>query len=332
MSKDIISNQIISIVGATATGKTALALNLARVLVNSGEVQSVHLLSADSRQVYKDLENLTGADLPENFTKQKNQQYIYPFFSDQSQKIFLHGISLIESHEEWSVAHFKKLFINIKQNLTKKDLLIVVGGTGFYQQQIGDESESIFIAQNKSLRESLEKLDLSALQNELKSIDENKYQSLNNSDLNNPRRLVRAIEVAVFKKENAGNLTKHEAGNQPKHNLVFCLELDKDLREQKINKRVVERFALAKKEVAQQLEKNTKQDLPAFSSTGFKELSKLIKKEIDQNTALQLWQQSEIQYAKRQDTWWKNKKNLIRIDATENLVIITDKIRQACYS
>jgi tRNA A37 N6-isopentenylltransferase MiaA len=96
--------------------------------------------------------------------------------------------------------------------------------------------------------------------------------------------------------------------------------MPKELREQKIKARVQQRFELAKKEVQEQilLNKKAKNDSLAFSSTGFMELQKFIAGEIGEEDCLNLWQLAEIQYAKRQDTWWKKRNNLIEI-ATEKI-------------
>ncbi len=281
--------------------------------------QNIHLLSADSRQVYRGLENLTGADLPADFSATSDDKFIYPYFSNPTKNIFLHGISIVETTEEWSAAHFKKIFENIKENLSEKEFLIVVGGTGFYQQQVVETAESISIPQNKKLRERLEKLSVEELKKELETLDQKKYQSMNNSDVNNSRRLIRAIEIIFFQKEQSISKNKAEKSLIS----TFYLQLPKEIREQKIKDRVLQRFEFAKKEVAKQLKINGNKESLAFSSTGFTELKKLIEGKIDQKTCLKLWQTAEIQYAKRQDTWWKKRTDLIKIDA--------EKIPQACY-
>jgi len=311
ISKYIKDNQIISVVGATATGKTAFALDLADIALKSGAYQRIHLLSADSRQVYQGLENLTAADVPADFAVVCDKKFAVPFFANQNKTIFLHGVSIIQPHEEWSVAHFKKLFEKLKKNLGAKELLIVVGGTGFYQQQIVETAESLFVPRNVQLRQDLEKLSVEELKNRLRILDTSKYQSLNHSDLNNPRRLVRAIEIAVFQKQaHSTFIKKTHQQTIP----TFYLQIPKAVREQKIKARIEQRFTLAKKEVEQQLQKHITDQSLAFTSTGFMELKQLIKGEIDQATCLKLWQTAEIQYAKRQDTWWKKRTGIIKIN------------------
>jgi len=325
MSNNIKENQIISIVGATATGKTAATLALAEKLLTLKLVKAVHLLSADSRQVYRGLENLTGADLPADFTTAKNSRFSYPCFANPTKNIFLHGVSVADPKDDWSVAHFQKLFAEIKLKLGDEEILIVVGGTGFYQQQIVNAAETIRVPQNFSLREKLAKLSVTELQKQLKSLDKEKLKNMNNSDLNNPRRLVRAIEVALYKMKQPA--TAKQAATQTSK--IFYLELPKTVREEKIKQRVISRFALAKTEVEQQLQ-NQRISTLAATCTGFVELAQLIRGEIDQPTCLEKWQLAEIQYAKRQDTWWKKRSGLIKLDA-KNPKTIADKILHTCY-
>jgi len=325
MSNNIKENQIISIVGATATGKTATAFTLAEKLLSLKLVKAVHLLSADSRQVYRGLENLTGADLPHDFLDSKNSRFSYQFFTNPSKNIFLHGVSVITTDEEWSVAHFQKLFTEIKSQLRDEEILVVVGGTGFYQQQLISTAETINVPQNLNLREKLAKLSVTELQKQLKNLDKEKLESMNNSDLNNPRRLVRAIEIALYKTQQP-TITKPVALPNSK---IFYLELPKAIREEKIKQRVVDRFALAKKEVEEQL-RNKKINALASTCTGFAELKEFINGKIDRQACLAKWQLAEIQYAKRQDTWWKKRSGLIRLDA-EKSKTITDKILHTCY-
>jgi len=174
-----------------------------------------------------------------------------------------------------------------------------------------ETAESLFVPRNVQLRQDLEKLSVEELKNRLRILDTSKYQSLNHSDLNNPRRLVRAIEIAVFQKQaHSTFIKKTHQQTIP----TFYLQIPKAVREQKIKARIEQRFTLAKKEVEQQLQKHITDQSLAFTSTGFMELKQLIKGEIDQATCLKLWQTAEIQYAKRQDTWWKKRTGIIKIN------------------
>ena len=321
-SKDIKSNQIISIVGATATGKTALALELAAALLEQKIFKQVHLLSADSRQVYVGLENLTGADVTPNFVASKSANFSHPFFQNQDQNIFLHGVSIIEPNQEWSAAHFRQLFQEIASQLSEKALLVVVGGTGFYQKQLATPAASLGVPQNQTLRQKLETLSAAQLQIQLQLIDPNKLTAMNNSDRHNPRRLVRAIELSDIKQS-----TPAPTKTANPHHPIFYLQIDKLEREAKIKARVEQRFAAAHQEVASLLQQKTTSSLAA-TSTGFHELTQLIRGETDRTTCQKLWQLAEIQYAKRQDTWWKKQQDLIEISNRPPLQFVLNYLKE----
>lgn len=321
ISNNIQSNQIISIVGATATGKTALALELANELVTKKLYRNVHLLSADSRQVYKGLEILTGADIPKNFREVKSQKFAYRYFINQKENIFIHGVSIILTNEDWSTAHFAKLLLEVKSQMAKGELLIVVGGTGFYHKQVDNPSDTLFIPPDQNLRNQLEELSLDALQKKLQLANKEKFKQLNNSDLNNPRRLIRAIELATF--NNISKVKKSEHSYQR----TFYLQIDKKVREEKIKKRVEDRFDKAKREV-EPLLSQTKISKLASTSTGFNELTLFINGQLNRENCIKLWQLAEIKYAKRQDTWWKKQNNLIEIKDRTNLQIMLNYLQE----
>lgn len=304
MSKNIKQNQIISITGATATGKSKLALNLAVALLKQGRAERVSLLSVDSRQVYQGLEILTGADIPHGWRVVDAEPYRY--LEHPELAISLHGVSIIPIWQDWSAAHFKKLYLKLKSQLQNNEYIILVGGTGFYQRQIEEGAETLFIPQNKNLRQKIAKRGVPFLQDELSKIDAEKLASLNQSDRQNPRRLVRAIEVANFLAENPLPITALK--NQI---LKIHLNLTKRQRDEAIERRVNERFKHAIHEVRACLKQfKLSGQLPAATATGFKELAAYLEREISEDEALRQWLVSEIQYAKRQDTWWKKAKDL----------------------
>lgn len=162
------------ICGPTATGKTKLALQLAKEL--DGE-----LVSADSRQVYvgNDIETGKDKDIIEN----------------SGIKIWL--LDVLNQNEEFSVAAWRKLALEAISNiLLRGKLPIVVGGSGLYIKSLTQDLPDIDIPIDKKLRKKLENKTAKELFDYLKSINPVKSESLNNSDKNNPRRLIRAIEIA----------------------------------------------------------------------------------------------------------------------------------------
>src|SRR3989344_4678270 len=162
--------KLLIICGPTATGKTKLAANLSKKF--SGKI-----ISADSRQVYKGMDIVTGKDRPK--------------------EVSIWGYDIIRPNEEFSVAHFVNL---AGKEITRVDkqgkLPIIVGGTGFWLKSLLNPPATINIIPDWQLREKLEKFSATELLERLKKIDPKRAASMNQSDRNNPRRLMRAIEVA----------------------------------------------------------------------------------------------------------------------------------------
>lgn len=173
--------------GPTVTGKTNLALSLAKKY--NGE-----LISADSRQVYQGLDIGTGKVSP-NSTVEKHKNY----WLVDGVKVF--GFDILNPGKQFTVADFirfaKKTILKIEKD---GKLPIVVGGTAFYIKVLLTGLGSVGIPASNEVRNSLKNQTVLDLLNRLSNLDKDRSESLNKSDRNNPRRLIRAIEIAMFKK------------------------------------------------------------------------------------------------------------------------------------
>lgn len=169
--------------GPTATGKTALALKIAKKY--NGE-----LVSADSRQVYKHLDIGTGKVSFDSKVEKHNGYW-------KVNDIKIHGFDLIEPEKRFSAFDFlifaKNSIVQIKE---QNKLPIIVGGTGFYIKTLIEGLGTQGVPPNWELRLKLEKLTLKELFQQLVKINLNKANQLNVSDRQNPRRIARAIEVS----------------------------------------------------------------------------------------------------------------------------------------
>lgn len=317
-------NQVIhciSIVGPTACGKTDRALELARQLVREKKVLGVDVISADSRQVYKGLEILTGADVPEGFkegvplrraqsdTPQSNPNY----FTNIDGSIRIFGISMIDSAEEWSLAHFVNFAREIMvRSWSNGRLPIVVGGAGLYHRHLFSDDTTPQIPQDSIVRRKAENMLVADLQLWLAEIDPGRLDQMNESDRENPRRLIRAIEVETWRKQNEGSST---VGLKPSDSVVVWSQVDNqvelvsaplELIEKRIKQRVEKRFASgAIKEVENLLKLNLPASAPVLTTLGVPEIRSYLNGEISAEKCQQLWALHEFQYAKRQLTWWK---------------------------
>jgi len=279
--------KLLIICGPTATGKTSLALSLAKKF--SGD-----LISADSRQVYKDMDIATGKDIPKNFKLNNSKN---PFYSNNHIKIY--GHDLVKPNQEFSVAHFTKFAQKAIKSIHEQNRLpIIVGGTGLYLNSLIKPPASLIIPPNQSLRQKLEKLNLTSLQKKLSHLNPNRFQAMNHSDKNNPRRLIRAIEISNLKL------------SPPKYKSpdILWIGLTAPLKflDTNIKKRVQDRINQGmSKEVKDLVNIYPNWSYPSFSATGYKPWRKYLEKKISQQQATDLWTQSERQYARRQLTWFK---------------------------
>ncbi|MEN8253227.1 MAG: tRNA (adenosine(37)-N6)-dimethylallyltransferase MiaA [Patescibacteria group bacterium] len=296
--------KIISIIGPTATGKTSLALKIADQVIGSEKYSGVDVISVDSRQVYKGLEIVSGADLPEHLDS----------------NIKIHGVSIINPDQEWSLAHFRELALEIISNAKEKNnLVILVGGTGLYHSKLiptnGEriKTNALGIKPDLELRKKLDKLSVPELQAELQKVDKKKLESMNNSDRQNPRRLIRAIEIAnaqVFSAAGVYHVLRHGAGVTERISIGLSDGLENI--NNNIKKRVLERFENGAVEEVRVLIKKfgMENNFPALSATGVKEISKYLDKKLSKEECIKAWTLREYQYAKRQITWWKKNKDI----------------------
>lgn len=237
-------NKLLVICGPTATGKTALAAGLAKKF--NGE-----LISADSRQVYKNMDLVTGKDRPDV-------------------PVWLYDV--VSPDEEFSVSHWVELANKAIADIGKRNKLpIVVGGTGLYIKALLEPFDTIDIPPDETLREKLQKLQLAALQ---KMIPRG---TMNESDWNNPRRLIRKIEIARSKIEFHKQI-------HPYDYLILGLSAPMPFLYSRIDGRLKERIRRGLKEEADLLLARYNPHLPSMTAIGL----------------------NEHAYARRQMTWFKN--------------------------
>ncbi len=270
--------KILIICGPTATGKTALAAKLAQQF--NGE-----LISADSRQVYKGMDIVTGKDRPGG--------------------IVIHGLDLVEPDQDFSAAHFVGYASDwINQISWKGKLPIIVGGTGLYINSLVNPPQTLTVKPDWQLRKKLEEKSVKDLQEQLEKIDKTRWQIMNHSDRLNPRRLIRTIEVA---QSNCGKIE-----TAPKYACLWIgLAADKDALDQQIETRVNSRIKQGAIKEWEELKTKYPVNLPSMSGIGYKQLPDVDK-----------WIKAEQQYARRQMTFFKKNKqiNWFNSDQEGNIV------------
>ncbi|HHD92393.1 MAG TPA: tRNA (adenosine(37)-N6)-dimethylallyltransferase MiaA, partial [Candidatus Portnoybacteria bacterium] len=243
---------LIIVLGPTASGKTKMAIKLAKFF--NGEI-----ISADSRQIYREMN--IGTDKISPLEMEDIPHYL---------------INIINPDEEFTVAQYKKLAIQKIKEIQKRDKTpFLVGGTGLYIQSVIDNLSIPSVVPDLKLRHQLEEKSLSELQEMLKKLD---FESFQKIDLNNPRRLIRALEVCLKTGQPFSQQTKK---GKPLFDFVeIGISLSMDQLEQKINHRVDWMIKNDLIEEVKNLLSKYPADLPAFSGIGYQEIIQYLQKKI----------------------------------------------------
>lgn len=274
--------KVLVICGPTATGKTKLALQLAKKL--NGEV-----ISADSRQVYKYLDIVTGKDKE---------------LLDKDTKIW--GYDIVEPNEDFSA----KLYSDFAQKtiediLYRNKLPIIEGGTGFYIDAALKNMEHITVPKNTKLREKYKNLSANELFSIYMKVAPTKAILLNDSDRKNSRRLIRILEKADFEMR---GYALEESDMQEKYETTW-IGLNYNSRE--------ELYSQIDKRVDARLGEDLKKEIEFLKTNGFYEKASQTTPGYKYWDNPEKWKIAEHQYAKRQITWFRRNKKITWFDAND---------------
>lgn len=286
------------ITGQTATGKTALGINLAKE--KNGEI-----ISADSRQLYQHLDIITGKDL---FDHQFHLYKILPngwqigYYLLNQVPVWLYDIvSPKQSFSAYDWAMCAREVLTILQK--KQKTPIVVGGSYFYIHSLLYGYSDFGVNPNPALRQELEQLSILELQQRLQKANPQVYQALNSSDQKNPRRLIRWLEKCLSKNKNQ---PLQGIGNKFNLNIIGLRfknpEIIKEKIKERINKRM-EQGALEEMELLLKMGFNRQN--PGLKTIGYQQLMDFVDDKLALDQALDVWLHKEKQYAKRQITLMK---------------------------
>ncbi|PKM92932.1 MAG: tRNA (adenosine(37)-N6)-dimethylallyltransferase MiaA [Elusimicrobia bacterium HGW-Elusimicrobia-4] len=284
---------VIVILGPTASGKTDVAVKLAKKI--NGEI-----ISADSRQIYKYMD--IGTNKPEKL---------------QLKTVSHHLINITEPTENFSAGNFVKLADKkIEEIYRRKKIPIVVGGTGLYIKALIDGL--IKIPSNKEIRTILtdyyKKMGLIHCNKLLEKLDPKTAKVI---DEKNPVRVMRAIEICLLTDKKFSELKKET--KKPKYNfLIFGLSSDRNELYKKINTRVDRMITKGLiKETAKLTKKYAYASKNAIlqNTIGYSEIIKFLDGKLSKKEAIDLIKQNTRHYAKRQMTWFNKDKRIVWIDS-----------------
>jgi tRNA dimethylallyltransferase len=276
---------LIAIVGPTAVGKTALSINLA-------EHFNTEIISADSRQFYKEME--IGTAKPS---------------AAELKKVPHHFINNLSIKNEYNVGKFEKEALACLDKLFQNhEKMIMVGGSGLFVNAVChgfDELPEADLELRKKYEDLLLQKGIEPLQQELKEKDPAYYETV---DRRNPRRLIRALEVFHQTGKPYSQFRKKGGKERNFNFLKIGLELDREILRTRIDKRVDEMIAMGWLEECRQL--LPYKNLNALKTVGYSELFDFLEEKCDWDTAIQNIKTNTWHYAKRQLTWFKKDKDI----------------------
>jgi tRNA dimethylallyltransferase len=269
---------LIAILGPTASGKTSFAASLAYEL-------DTEIISADSRQIYREMDLGTGKDLADYTVNGKQIPY--------------HLIDIAEPGYKYNVFEYQRDFLNAYQSIKQKGRLpVLCGGTGLYLESVLKGYQLIPVPENPELRTRLAGKTLEELTDILSN-----YKTLHNStDVDTAKRAIRAIEIEEYYATHDLSAREFPSINS----LIIGVDIDRELRREKITKRLRQRLDEGMvEEVRQLLNKGIQPEDLIYYGLEYKYLTLYVTGEISFE---EMFKQLEIaihQFAKRQMTWFR---------------------------
>lgn len=273
------NSRLITILGPTASGKTTLAVHLA------ARIGDAEIISADSRQVYQGMDIGTGKDLADYIIDGK----VVPS----------HLIDICKAGEKYNLFRFQKDFHTAYEDILARNCQpILCGGTGLYIESVLKGYKMEEVPENPELRQRLGGCSLQ----ELKEILET-YKTLHNeTDLDTPKRAIRAIEIQAYYREH-GTLEREFPAID---SLVVGVSIDRGLRRQRISDRL--RYRLEQEDMVGEVQRLLK-DVPAedllYYGLEYKYLTLYCLGRLSYDEMVKQLEIAIHQFAKRQMTWFR---------------------------
>jgi tRNA dimethylallyltransferase len=269
---------LVTILGPTASGKTPFAAALAYDI-------NTEIISADSRQIYHGMDLGTGKDL---------EDYVV-----NGRQIAYHLIDICDPGYKYNVFEFQRDFLKAYEDISSRGMLpILCGGTGMYIESVLKGYRLMPVPENPELRESLADKSLGELTEMLSH-----YKSLHNStDVDTVKRAIRAIEIEVY-------YAAHpvEEREFPEiRSLIVGIDIDRELRRQKISRRLKQRLDNGMvEEIRRLIDGGVKPDDLIYYGLEYKYLTQYVIGELTYDEMFTRLETAIHQFAKRQMTWFR---------------------------
>jgi tRNA dimethylallyltransferase len=296
-------NYLITIVGPTAIGKTALSIKIAKHF-------NTEIISSDSRQFFKEM--YIGTAVPSDL---------------ELSEVKHHFIQNISIHTEYSVGQFERDAMELLQELFKKHRIVVmVGGSGLYVDAVLKGLDN-FPDVNPEIRENLKKelglFGISHLQDQLKKLDPVTYEKI---DLENHQRVIRALEICIGTGKPYASFLTEATAKRNFTPIKIGLTADRQIIYDRINQRV---DIMMEEGLLEEVKKLTPfKNLNALQTVGYKELFLYLNNEIPIETAIEEIKKNTRRFAKRQLTWYRKDDEIKWFDYQEDVTKIINCISE----
>jgi len=269
---------LLVITGPTASGKTSLAVGVAKKV--DGEI-----ISADSRQVYRGMNLGTGKD--------------YDDYEIDGTMVTCHLIDIVDPGYKYNVFEFQRDFIKVYTSLREcKVFPVVCGGSGMYIDSVITGYKMFEVPPDSGLRMKLEKKSLE----ELRAILSTYKNPHNTTDLENKKRLIRAIEIAHFD----NNKGKSKVENPKIRSLVVGVMLERDSRRKRISERLIQRLNQGMvDEVKQLIDEGISTEVLIYYGLEYKYITLYLTGKLSYDEMVRDLEIAIHQFAKRQMTWFR---------------------------
>lgn len=269
---------LLAVIGPTASGKTAFAVRLALAL--GGEV-----ISADSRQVYRGMDIGTGKDL---------EEYVVA-----GQQVPCHLVDIVEAGYKYNVFEYQADFLRVWEDCRRRGVVpVLCGGSGLYVEAVLKGYKLLAVPVNEELRASLEGMPLPELAARLAT-----YKKLHNTtEIDTPKRAIRAIEIEEYYRTHP-----YEEKDFPQlHPLIVGVEVSREVRRERITRRLHERLEQGMvEEVRQLLDSGVAPEDLIYYGLEYKYLTLYLTGKLSYDAMVEQLNVAIHQFAKRQMTWFR---------------------------
>lgn len=291
---------MITLLGPTASGKTNLAVHLAKEI--NGEI-----ISADSRQVYQGMDIGTGKDLKE--------------YEINGQKIPYHLIDILPAGAEYNVFRFQEDFLKIHQQIASEKI-ILCGGTGMYIESILKGYRLLEVPIDKMFHKKAMEISTEELSIQLQNIK----KAHNTTDTSDKKRLIRALEIALYEQKHQDKINSFPTIQ----NTTFGISIERNILKERITKRLHDRLQEGMiEEVEKLLTNGVTTEKLYYYGLEYKFISQFLLNELSYDEMIKKLNIGIHQFSKKQMTWFRRmEKQGMKIHWLNGNLSIQEKIAE----